>query len=389
MPLPSGLQQLVGTARFWSDYFGDEVFGETVAALPDEPALELHLSPRHALRVGYAFPVGGEHYLAATSLKLRRTDTGRDMLLGWHDAHHFPHVLRWEEADLIGRLQARRDPDLPHPGVPFLLLVPYVASIEGTDHLLGLRLMNRALRSLGVFTERQIQYRLSAFKRAPAECEWQRVPPYDWVCRPKGTDSWGVARVLSGRPGGKPVYSLRVPPAAPGGLPELPADVELHPEMPRLLAEAAANSPRFPFDDWNECLRLAAGAEASGPHFSAEPAGDDPLPALAPHVELCYQVTNSAAANATVPALREALFREGLGVCHVLGSWSAFENQDDPDADLNHPNADAEYTLSCHGQLAEIIAVVRRVVEEAGRPEVRVYQRLDDEAGPLYRRIEL
>src|SRR5262249_60760588 len=131
--------------------------------------LELPLSRRHALRVGYSFPVGGERYIAATSLKLRRTDTGHDMLLGWHDAHQFPHVLRWEEADLIGRLWARRDPDLPHPGIPFLLLVPYVASIEGTDHRLGLRLLNRAPRSLGVVTGRQIRAPLSAFHRAPAK----------------------------------------------------------------------------------------------------------------------------------------------------------------------------------------------------------------------------
>jgi hypothetical protein len=381
MPLPSELQQLVGTARFWSDYFGDGVFGEAVAGLPDDPNLELRLSRRHALRVGYSYPAGSERYIAATSLTLRQTDTGRDMLLGWHDAHRFPHVLRWEEADLIGRLQARRDPELPHPGVPFLLLVPYVASIEGTDHLLGLRLLNRALRSLGVFSERQIRYRLSAFNRTPAECEWRRVRPYGWVCHVKGTPyDWNDRH---------PIYSLRVPPAGPGGLPGVPDDIELHAESRRLLTETAANRPRFPFDDWNDCMRLARRAVANGPRPLAEGAGADPLPPLSRHVQLCYQVTNSDAAYATIPALRDALFRRGLGVCDVFGSWSAFENQDDPHADLDHPNAGDEYWLSCYGRLAEIVAVVRRVVEEAGRPEVQLYQRRDDEAGPPYRRIEL
>ena len=111
-------------------------------------------------------------------------------------------------------------------------------------------------------------------------------------------------------------------------------------------------------------------------------------PPLSPLIELCYQTTHSDAAYATVPALRDVLFRKGLGVCHVFGSWSAFENQEDPSAN-DHPNADAEYRLSCYGSLAEIVAVVRRVVEKAGRPEVRLYQRLDDEGGPPYRRIEL
>jgi hypothetical protein len=100
-------------------------------------------------------------------------------------------------------------------------------------------------------------------------------------------------------------------------------------------------------------------------------------------------VTDSDAAQVTIPALRDALFRRGLGVCHVYGSWTAFENQDDPHADLDHRNADTEYRLCCYGGLAEIVAVVRHVVEEAGRPEVRLYQRRDDEAGPPYRRIEL
>jgi hypothetical protein len=360
MPLPSRLRELVGTARFWSDYYGDEVFGDSVAGLPEEPFLELPLSRRHALRVGYSFQVGGERYIAATSLQLRQADTGRDMLLGWHDAHRFPHVLPWEEADLIGRLWARRDPDLPHPGVPFLLLVPYVASIEGSDHLLGLRLVNRALRSLGVFTERQIRYRLSAFNRAPAESEWRRVRPYGWVCHSRGL-AFHLASLDSG---GVPIYSVRV-------------------------AGDQRGLPRFPFDEWNDCMRRARRAVVQGGRPSPESAAVDPLPPLSRRLELCYQVTASNAARATIPVLRDVLFRRGLGVCHVFGSWTAFENQDDPHAELDHPNADAEYRLSCCGRLAEIVAVVRRVVEEAGRPEVRLYQRRDDEAGPRFRRIEL
>ncbi|MBO0698910.1 MAG: hypothetical protein J2P46_10990, partial [Zavarzinella sp.] len=150
----------------------------------------------------------------------------------------------------------------------------------------------------------------------------------------------------------------------------------------------AARSPRFPFDDWNDGMRLARRAVVNGPQPPAE-AASDPLPPLARHVELCYQVTDSDAAQATIPALRDALFRRGLGVFDAVSSWSAFENQDDPDADLNHPNADAEYRLSCYGELAEIVGEVRRVVEEAGRPEVRLYQWGDDEAGPPYRRIDL
>jgi hypothetical protein len=382
MPLPSKLRELVGTARFWSDYFGDEVFGDSVAGLPNDPFLELPFSRRHSLRVGYFWRAAeGEDYVMATSLQLRQADTGRDTLLGWrwNDGHVHPHVLRWEEADLIGRLQARRDPDLAHPGVPFLLLLPYVAPVAGSDHLLGLRLLSRALRSLGVFTERQVRYRLSAFNRALAKSEWRRVRPYGWVCHSKGVVS------LDG--GGVPIYSLRVAPA--GDPPGLPPDVPLHPEMRKVLAETAARWPRFPFEEWNDCMRRARRAVARGRQPSPGDAAADPLPPLADRVELCYQVTDSEAAFATVPALRRALFREGLGVCYLTGSWSAFENEDDPHADLDCPNAADEYLMICYAKLAEVTAVVRRVVADAGRPDVRLYRRMPQGARPPYRRIAL
>jgi hypothetical protein len=115
----------------------------------------------------------------------------------------------------------------------------------------------------------------------------------------------------------------------------------------------------------------------------------DPLPRLSRHAELCYQVTDSDAAYATIPALRHALFRKGLGVCYVTGSWSAFENQDDQHADLDHPHAADEYLLDCYAKLGDIVAVVRRVVEQAGRPGVRLYQRLPWGAEPPYRRLAL
>src|SRR5262245_1458578 len=125
MPLPDRLRQLAGTARFWSDYLGDEVFGERVDGLPSDSHLELPLSQEHSLRIGYFWRASqGEDYISATDLRLRRIADGQDTLLGWRqdDGHVHPHALRWEELDLIGRLQAVSDPDLPHPGIPFLLL---------------------------------------------------------------------------------------------------------------------------------------------------------------------------------------------------------------------------------------------------------------------------
>jgi hypothetical protein len=202
MPLPSKLRQLIGTAQFWSDYFLDETFGEPVAGLHDDPFVEFPLSPQYSLRIGYVQrPLEGGDFIQATDLELRQMDSGQDKCLAWYDSHCHPHSLRWEEADLIGRLLAQKDPDLPQPGIPFLLLLPYIASIEGSDHLLGLQLLNSALRSLGVFNERQIRYRLYRFACVPAESAWRRVHNYGWVCHFLGKFSW--------QGGGKTIHSIR------------------------------------------------------------------------------------------------------------------------------------------------------------------------------------
>jgi hypothetical protein len=350
MPLPPGLRELVGTAAFWADYFGDGVFGEHVPGLPEDPYLELPLPPRHSLRVGYFWPAAeGEHYIQPTQLRFRRADGGPDALLGWWlpGGDGRPYVLRWEEADLIGRLQALKDPELPHPGVPFLLLLPFIASVEGTDHRLGLRLLHAALRSLGVFSGHQMRYRLSASARSPMRGEWRQVGNYGWVCQPPG------GRFCVGD-------SVRF-----------------------------ASNLHFPFAAWNDCMRQAEREVAASPQGPVGEEEAEPLPPRAKPIELRYQVTNSEAAYATLPALRRTLFQEGLGFCELTGGWKATEDDAPSGADLDHPNAGDEYALFCHAKLREVVAAVRRVVEAAGRPEVRLYQRLRHGTGWHYRRIEL
>ncbi len=360
MSLPGRLRQLVGTAEFWSDYLGDEVFGKPVTGLPDDPYLEFPLTPEYCLRVGYIWHASHEEsFIEATRLLLRTTVSCQDILLGWRqdDGHVHPHALRWEEADLIGRIQALRNPELPHPGIPFLLLLPYIASIEGSDHLLGLRLLNAALRSLGVFNERQIRYRLSTFNKVPPGSEWRRVHPHGWVCQFLGT--------YPSEGGGRMIHSLRhIPARSPG------------------------TSPQFPFEAWNECMHQAECTLAEVPRGKIKKSKET-LPSLSERIELYYQITNSEAAYSTIPVLRRALFLEGLGICDLSGSWNAVEDPENLVAELGHPNAGDEYVLVCYGELSVIVQVIRRVVEEAGRPEVRLFQRLPPGSRQFYRRIAL
>ena len=361
MPLPSRLQLLVGTTAFWSNYFGDEVFGQQVEGLPDDSFFDLPLTPNCCLRVGYFWSgLEGDNYIGATQLQLHVNNTQQDILLGWRqdDGHTHPHVLRWEEADLIGRLQAINDPELPHPGIPFLLLLPYIASIEGSDHLLGLKLLQTALRSLGLFSERQIQYRLCTYNKVPAISQWQRVPDYGWVCQFKGSYSW--------KTGLKNIHSLR--------------------NVPKT---RSPNWPEFPFKLWSECMLYAERVVSESPQASIERLTSITLPMLYEVVELHYQITNSEEAYATLTMIKQSIFQEGLGVCYLLGSWSAFETLDTLENDSRDQDGGDEYVLECYGDLEEVIAIIYSVIQEVGRPNIRLYLKLARGSQPPYRRIML
>jgi hypothetical protein len=151
--------------------------------------------------------------------------------------------------------------------------------------------------------------------------------------------------------------------------------------------------PRFPFDEWNDCMRQAERAVAESPQARIENTGAELLPPLSEHIELRYQVTDSEAAYSTLPVLCRTLFQAGLGVCYLTGGWYP----DNPNA--NHeceiecygelPAVGDEYAIDCYGELSEIVPVIRRVVEEAGRPGVRLYQRMPRGTCPPYRRIAL
>jgi hypothetical protein len=136
-------------------------------------------------------------------------------------------------------------------------------------------------------------------------------------------------------------------------------------------------------------MRQAEREVADGPRGPLGETEAEPLPPLAGLIELRYQLTNSEAAYSTLPALRRALFEEGLGVCELTGGWKAMEDEEVRRGDVGHPNAGDEYVLFCHARLRAVVAAVRRVVIAAGRPEVRLYQRLRGPTGWHYRRIEL
>jgi hypothetical protein len=68
-------------------------------------------------------------------LWLRHPDGSTDptQLAEWDSYCGFERVVRFPELDLIGRLAALNDPDLPHPGLAMALLAPYLMIGNGDD----------------------------------------------------------------------------------------------------------------------------------------------------------------------------------------------------------------------------------------------------------------
>lgn len=222
-------------------------------------------------------------------------------------------------------------------------------------------MLNAALRSLGVFNDRQIRFRLSQYQPVPAECDWRQVESFGWVCHFLGKFFF--------QGGGKCIHSMRCG--------------QYEPPIPLPEPLPQTSGPEFPFAEWNECVESMT-RELGSPAVAlavAEP--PHPLPPWT----LCYQVPNSDPAYATVPVLKRALFDAGIGTCHLSGGWSAFDNPSEWEAELKRCNAGDEFIVYGFGELETAVSVIRRIVAESGQPCIRLFQRFPFGSEPPYRRL--
>lgn len=138
MSLPKPLRRLVTKPRFWTDLLWVTEPDEDDEDEGAYPALQDFTwcirFREHALRLSL------DEDLVEATLDVQAGD-GDPAQLGWDDqAHWHPHVLRWEELDLICRAAAVLDPKLVHPGPLLLLLHRFAPICEGddVDHVFGL-----------------------------------------------------------------------------------------------------------------------------------------------------------------------------------------------------------------------------------------------------------
>src|SRR5579862_3894297 len=116
MILPQSLHPLVRMRRFWTDFFWqtepqDDGYPELESCTVELPVAE-----------GYLLSLSLDPGLSYFSLRF--ASPGQEAVeIAWDDtAHWHPHVLRWQELELICRTVALQDAELPHPGILLLLL---------------------------------------------------------------------------------------------------------------------------------------------------------------------------------------------------------------------------------------------------------------------------
>jgi hypothetical protein len=174
MLLPQDLRSLTQLPRFWSDYFGD-----TSAASSEETDATSPYGEFRGCHVN--FPVGPQYGLTLSidadlsnvRLGLRHPEDPKPVpVAGYHQGEPIHHGLRWEELDLLGRYVALADPDLPHPGLPVLLLCPFAPICLGEDADVLFPLLESAWRSLSLFTDREIDRHVERFDRRQDRFTW-------------------------------------------------------------------------------------------------------------------------------------------------------------------------------------------------------------------------
>jgi len=167
MTLPKSLKSLIGTRRFWTDFFRMTEVEEDGYPELEGCAVELPVAG------GYGLSLSLDEFLFCHSLDFI-SPSAKPVEIAYDDqAHPFPDVLRWEELDLICRAIALQDVALPHPGIPLLLLYRFAPICEGDDLDLIASLLDSAWRQRGVFTDTEIQNLIERAKTLDASFQWR------------------------------------------------------------------------------------------------------------------------------------------------------------------------------------------------------------------------
>lgn len=116
------------SAAHWRRFFWEDRERDFDTRVIDDEYLELHVAPG----LGLDLRVDCDADLLTLYLAHPSVDEAIPIAED-NDAHWVPHVLRWSELELLCRAIAIASPELPHPGLPLLLLHRFAPICDGDD----------------------------------------------------------------------------------------------------------------------------------------------------------------------------------------------------------------------------------------------------------------
>jgi hypothetical protein len=198
--IPDALRARTSDKRFWTDYlFLTEADWE--GSDPPYPDLVgAHVELRFARDLGLVLEL--DEHMGYFSLQLRRPAKPEPEEIAWDDqAHWHPHVLRWEELDLLCRCASLHDSSVRHPGALLALLSRFTPLCEGDDVDRYLPLLEGAWRSLSVFDENEVTKLVERFDVRQGRFQWQEKDGIHTLHQPEEAE----------RSSGFHLYTLRRP----------------------------------------------------------------------------------------------------------------------------------------------------------------------------------
>ncbi|KAL7912432.1 hypothetical protein GGI35DRAFT_440223 [Trichoderma velutinum] len=145
MPIPSVLENLLGTKAFWSAYFGVE-FGKIEPWEYDEDVI-INMPVGNGYSLDLAFQLS---YVYEVDLSLRSPSRPDPLSIASRGYCSFPQVFRWSELDLLSRAIAAYDPSvLMTKHLALLLLVRFTPLCVGDTPNVAIEAIHTFLSPLG------------------------------------------------------------------------------------------------------------------------------------------------------------------------------------------------------------------------------------------------
>ena len=169
--IPAWLPEVARTQRFWERWFFelDDPF--------EEPPLAEDLECRFDVGDGFAVVVTADKSLCAMDIALARSPAGEGVRIGWDDeAHWHPHVLRWDELEVIARACAKQDDRLSHPGLPVLVLCRFAPICEDDDESSIVSLLEAAWAGVPGVTETAVTRFIERLDHRSHGFHWRETP---------------------------------------------------------------------------------------------------------------------------------------------------------------------------------------------------------------------